>query len=70
MNNKILDSLKREEEFKIKLKDTKSCIKDIEAELETLYVREPEEVEYIARVERVLDEQYQILDKLIKNETN
>ena len=70
MNNKVLDSLKREEELKNETRDTCSYIKDIEAELETLYVREPEEVEYIARVERVLDEQYQILDKLIKNETN
>ena len=66
----MLIKYKNNKEFKVKLKDIKSCIKDIEAELETLYVREPEEVEYIARGERVLDEQYQILDKLIKNETN
>ena len=70
MNKKALQGLIKEEEFKVKLKDTKSCIKDIEAELETLYVREPEEVEYISRVERILDEQYEILDKLIKNEIN
>ena len=37
-------------------------IKDIEAELEFLYVREPDEVEYISQLKNKLDNLYEILD--------
>mgnify|MGYP001571207687 FL=1 len=64
MNNKILDSLKREEELKDETRDTCLHIKDLEAELEFMHLRERHEVEYIARLEKVLDEQYAVLTKL------
>ena len=48
MTNKILDLLKKEEEIKEEVRDTRLHIKDMEAELEHFHVREPNEVESIA----------------------
>jgi hypothetical protein len=44
-------------------------IKDIEAELEFLYVREPDEVEYINQLKNKLDNLYEIIDNH-NHETN
>jgi hypothetical protein len=44
------------------IKDHWKHIKDIEAELEFLYVREPNEVEYINQLKNKLDNLYEIID--------
>ena len=59
MNSKTLASLKKEEELNQEIVDSWKHIKDLEAELEFLYVREPHEVEYIERLKNVLDNLYQ-----------
>lgn len=64
MNKKAMEGLKKEEELKGEIRDACSHIKDLEAELEWMYSREPKEVEYIARLQKVLDEQYAIVTKL------
>lgn len=62
--NKILNSLKKEEEIKEEIRDTRLHIKDMEAELEHFHVREPNEVESIARIEKHIDDLYSSLDEL------
>lgn len=69
MNNKTLASLKREEEINQEIVDSWKHIKDLEAELEFLYVREPHEVEYIERLKNILDNLYEKVDTL-KHEIN
>jgi 2-polyprenyl-3-methyl-5-hydroxy-6-metoxy-1,4-benzoquinol methylase len=69
MNKKTLQSLKREEEQKEELKDLWKHIKDLEAELEFLHIREPHEVEYIESVKNVLDNLYIKVNNL-KHEIN
>jgi len=64
MNKKAMEGLKKEEELKGEIRDACSHIKDLEAELEWMHSREPNEVEYIARLQKVLDEQYAIVTKL------
>tara|TARA_B100001093_G_scaffold347651_1_gene332292 strand:- start:22821 stop:23048 length:228 start_codon:yes stop_codon:yes gene_type:complete len=64
MNKKAMEGLKKEEELKSEIRDACSHIKDLEAELEWMHSREPHEVEYIARLQKVLDEQYAITTKL------
>ena len=51
------------------IKDHWKHIKDIEAELEFLYVREPHEVEYINQLKNKLDNLYEIIDNH-NHETN
>ena len=46
------------------LKDTMLQIKDLEAELEFMHLREPDEWKYIAYLEHSLKELYKKLDKL------
>ena len=65
---KIVENIlkkKMEEE----IKDHWKHIKDIEAELEFLYVREPDEVEYINQLKNKLDNLYEIIDNY-NHETN
>ena len=69
MNNKTLASLKKEEEINQEIADFWKHIKDLEAELEFLYVREPHEVEYIERLKNILDNLYEKVDTL-KHEIN
>ena len=69
MNSKTLASLKREEEINQEIADSWKQIKDLEAELEFLYVREPHEVEYIGRLKNILDNLYEKVDNA-KNEIN
>jgi uncharacterized coiled-coil protein SlyX len=69
MNKKTLQSLKLEEELNQEIKDSWKHIKDLEAELEFLYVREPHEVEYIERVKNVLDNLYKKVENA-KHEIN
>jgi hypothetical protein len=69
MNKETLQSLKREEEQREESKDLWKHIKDLEAELEFLYVREPHEVEYIESVKNMLDNLYIKVENL-KHETN
>ena len=69
MNSKTLASLKREEEINQEIADSWKQIKDLEAELEFLYVREPHEAEYIGRLKNILDNLYEKVDNA-KNEIN
>ena len=64
MNKKTLQSLKREEEQVEEIKDSWKHIKDLEAELEFLYVREPSEIKYIESVKNELDILYKKVDGL------
>jgi uncharacterized coiled-coil protein SlyX len=64
MNSKTLASLKKEEELNQEIIDSWKHIKDLEAELEFLYVRESGEVEYIERLKNVLDNLYERVDTL------
>tara|TARA_B110000444_G_C18785139_1_gene569557 strand:- start:994 stop:1170 length:177 start_codon:yes stop_codon:yes gene_type:complete len=49
--------------------DLAKSIKDLEMELEFMYVREPDEIKYISNLEKHIDELYEKLDK-INNENN
>jgi hypothetical protein len=64
MNSKTLASLKKEEELNQEIIDSWKHIKDLEAELEFLYVRESGEVKYIEHLKNVLDNLYKKLDTL------
>lgn len=69
MNKKTLQLLREEQEMKEQVIDLRKHIKDLEAELEFLYVREPHEVEYIERLKNLLDNLYEKVDTL-KHEIN
>jgi predicted patatin/cPLA2 family phospholipase len=43
-------------------KDTWKAIKDLEAELDYMYMREPDDVKYIMSLERELNKLYEKLD--------
>ena len=74
MNSKALEGLKNEQSLQAEYKDTRLHIKDLEAEREHFLLREPNEVETIARIEKHIDELYERLDEIILtleyNETN
>ena len=53
MNSKALEGLKNEESLEAEYKDTRLHIKDLEAEREHFLLREPNEVETIARIENI-----------------
>ncbi len=53
MNKEALEGLKKEEQINSEIKDTWLHIKDLEAELEHFLVREPNEVECIARIKNI-----------------
>ena len=66
MNHKILSKVQEQQHEKI---DLAKSIKDLEMELEFMYVREPDEIKYISSLEKQIDELYEKLDK-INNENN
>jgi len=59
MNHKILMKVQEEQD---EYKDTWKAIKDLEAELDYMYMREPDDVKYILSLERELDKLYEKLD--------
>ena len=59
MNHKILMKVQEEQD---EYKDTWKAIKDLEAELDYMYMREPDDVKYIISLERELDKLYKKLD--------
>jgi len=61
MNHKILMKVQEEQD---EYKDTWQAIKDLEAELDYMYMREPDDVKYIMSLERELDKLYEKLDTL------
>ena len=65
MNHKILSKVQEEKD---KINDLKKHIKDLEMELEFLYVREPNEIRYISDLENKVDQLYEELDAIIDNE--
>lgn len=65
MNHKILSKVQEEKD---KINELKKHIKDLEMELEFLYVREPNEVRYISDIENKVDELYEELDSIIEYE--
>lgn len=69
MNKKTLQSLKLEEERNQEIKDSWKHIKDLEAELDFLYLREPSEIKYIKSVKNELDKLYEKVNTL-KDEIN
>ena len=69
MNKEALEGLKKEEQINSEIKDSWLHIKDLEAELEHLLVREPNEVEYIARIKKYIDDLYEEIDLLNNTQT-
>ena len=61
MNHKILMKVQEEQD---EYKDTWKAIKDLEAELDYMYMREPDDVKYIMSIERQIDKLYEKLDTL------
>jgi len=59
MNHKILMKVQEEQD---EYKDTWKAIKDLEAELDYMYMREPDDVKYIMSIERQIDKLYEKLD--------
>lgn len=59
MNHKILMKVQEEQD---EYKDTWKAIKDLEAELDYMYMREPDDVKYIMSLERQIDKLYEKLD--------
>lgn len=64
MNKKAMEGLKKEEEIKGEIKDTCLHIKDLEAELDWMHSREPDEWKYIAYLENKINELYEKLEVL------
>ena len=64
MNKQSFESLKREEEIKEQIIDSWKYIKDLEAELEFLLTREPNESKYIVSIKDQIDKLYQQVEKL------
>ena len=65
MNQKILSKVQEEKD---QINDLKKHIKDLEMELEFMYVREPNEVRYISDLENKVDKLYEELDSITDNE--
>jgi len=66
MNHKILMKVQEEQD---EYKDTWKAIKDLEAELDYMYMREPDDVKYIMSLERQINKLYEKLDTF-SNENN
>ena len=64
MNKKALDGLRKEEEVYLQLRDTRLEIKDLEAELEFMELRESDEWKYIAYLKNRIDNLYKKFIKL------
>ena len=69
INKEALEGLNKEEQINSEIKDSWLHIKDLEAELEHLLVREPNEVEYIARIKKYIDDLYEEIDLLNNTQT-
>ena len=61
MNHKILMKVQEEQD---EYKDTWKAIKDLEAELDYMYMREPDDVMYICKLEKQINKLYEKLDTL------
>jgi len=61
MNYKILMKVQENEE---EYRDTWKSIKDLEAELDYMYMREPDDLKYTMSLERDLNQLYEKLNKL------
>lgn len=61
MNYSILMKVQEQQD---EYKDTWKHIKDVEAELDYMYMREPDDVKYIMSLERELDNLYEKLNQL------
>jgi len=61
MDYKILMKVQEQDE---EIRDTWKHIKDVEAELDYMYMREPDDVKYIMSLERELDNLYEKLSEL------
>jgi predicted patatin/cPLA2 family phospholipase len=61
MDYKILMKVQEQDE---EIRDTWKHIKDLEAELDYMYMREPDDVKYIMSLERELNNLYEKLDQL------
>lgn len=68
MNKKAMEGLKKEEEIKGEIKDAFMEIKDLEAELEWMHSREPDDDKYIAYLTNRIDKLYQKIDELNEND--
>jgi hypothetical protein len=68
MNKKAMEGLRKEEEIKSEMRDACMEIKDLEAELEWMHLREPNEWKYIASLENRINKLYKKVDNL--NEIN
>ena len=64
MDYKILMKVQEQDE---EIRDTWKHIKDVEAELDYMYMREPDDVKYIMSLERELNNLYEKLDQLDEN---
>ena len=65
MNQKIISKVQEEQD---KINDLKKHIRDLEMELEFMYMREPNEVRYISDLENKVDKLYEELDSITDNE--
>ena len=65
-------TLSKVQEEKDKITDLFKEIKDLEMELECMYVREPDEVKYIIYLEKLIDSLYEQVDTIegLSNENN
>ena len=61
MDYKILMKAQEQDE---EIRDTRQHIRDVEAELDYMYMREPDDVKYIMSLERELDNLYEKLDAI------
>ncbi len=68
MNKKAMEGLKKEEEIKGEIRDAWKEIKDLEAELEWMHSREPDEWKYIAFLENRINKLYKKIDELNEND--
>ena len=64
MNKDTFNALKREQEIQEQIIDSWKYIKDLEAELEFLLTREPNESKYIASVKDQINKLYKQIERL------
>ena len=58
------DILMKVQEQEEEVNDLKKQIRELEMELEFMYVREPNEIKYISSLEKTIDELYEKLDSI------
>ncbi len=63
-----MEGLRKEEEIKGEIRDAWKEIKDLEAELEWMHSREPDELKYIAFLENRINKLYKKIDELNEND--